>query len=662
MEKWTYAVEGSTAITGAGDNTMTRTETAGVYTKTYTSVPAGEDYEVSVKGTSISSSTQSSAVTFDVTAACDVTVTYDTSTGEVKVTGDGVKQDVVTHRVIYFDNTQKGWSKVNIYYWSDENKSMTSWPGVAMTLVEGQTTIYYYILPIEATYVIFNDGSNQTGDLTVPDMTKNMYDGNSGTWTLYDGNVTVCTHSNHNTDGNCTECGAYVGHTYVGGTCTVCGAAEPVVEERVVYFRNTAGWSKPYVYTWTSGEGEYNGGWPGTAMTAVEGEENLYSCSVPTDAVNIIFNNGNGTQTDDLTLPTDGKNLYDYATGTWSLYTVAQPSISRYAQTLSYEDMIYIIGLFTLENVEGIDLSTNAGMLVWSADEYEALNGQIVFDEAYANVGLKYDSTYGKYYGTSDGIFTRDLHEELYFAGYVKLADGSYIYSEAKQYSPSTYAYNMINSTNAKQETQDLCVALLNYISAAQKYFYSDTAEDALVNKDLSDEQKAMDWSNVSLNPAPEVSADKQVEKDATVFAGVYKNLLFEEMISLGAVYSIEDSTVESAQKSGTIFWTAEQFAALEGTPSLDNYGKGTVAGMSQYRDTDGMWVSLAPKIAAKDMADTQYYYLGYVVHADGTVSYSGVVSYTIEQYINNMANNENVGEFVRSLYFYERAAEAALG
>ena len=57
-------------------------------------------------------------------------------------------------------------------------------------------------------------------------------------------------------------------------------------------------------------------------MTHVK--DDIYSCQVPVDIPNIIFNNGN-TQTDDLVLPdlASGKNLYDYFLGTWSVYTDA---------------------------------------------------------------------------------------------------------------------------------------------------------------------------------------------------------------------------------------------------------------------------------------------------------------------------------------------------
>lgn len=318
VEAWTYTVEGLDDT----DNVMT--EADGVYTKTFAAVSAGS-YEIYVKGASISSTSQTPAVKFDVSAACDVIVTYDTATGDVTVSGDNVTQEVITHRVVYFDNSSKNWSNVNIYAWNDDGAVVGGWPGTAMTKLDG-SNIYYYILPVGAVNVIFNDGSNQTSDLTLPDMSLNMYDA-SGNWVYYNGDVAVCTHPSHSTDGKCTECGAQVGHNFVGGECA-CGALEQdePTTDRVVYFQNTAGWPQPYIYAWTTANGSttnYVGSWPGVAMEKVEGEDGLYCYTISADAVNVIFHNNSGTQTNDLSLPADGKDLYTYSTNTWSTYVKA---------------------------------------------------------------------------------------------------------------------------------------------------------------------------------------------------------------------------------------------------------------------------------------------------------------------------------------------------
>lgn len=63
------------------------------------------------------------------------------------------------------------WGTVYVYYWSDSNKSMVSWPGVQGTASgtnefgQKQFTIS---IPTDATYMILNNGSGtQTGDTAI---------------------------------------------------------------------------------------------------------------------------------------------------------------------------------------------------------------------------------------------------------------------------------------------------------------------------------------------------------------------------------------------------------------------------------------------------------------------------------------------------------------
>jgi hypothetical protein len=140
--------------------------------------------------------------------------------------------------------------------------------------------------------------------------------GSTGIAVVYNGSS--CSHASHSIDGYCTACYVSVAHNYgANGTC-VCGATAT----RTVYFCNNANWSKVNFYSWYTNGGEIAGKWPGKAMTWVE--SNIYSCTVPGDAKNIIFNNGSA-QTADLTIPvlSSGKNMYDYATGQWAAYIPA---------------------------------------------------------------------------------------------------------------------------------------------------------------------------------------------------------------------------------------------------------------------------------------------------------------------------------------------------
>lgn len=74
-----------------------------------------------------------------------------------------------------------------------------------------------------------------------------------------------------------------------------------------IYMKNTAGWEEVYCYMWTDDK-KNNAGWPGLKMTELDDGTFLYATD--TDFPNVIFNNGNGTQTADLKWP-GNNSIYD---------------------------------------------------------------------------------------------------------------------------------------------------------------------------------------------------------------------------------------------------------------------------------------------------------------------------------------------------------------
>ena len=77
-----------------------------------------------------------------------------------------------------------------------------------------------------------------------------------------------------------------------------------------VYVRANNGWANLYCYMWTDGAGN-NAAWPGEAMTKVE--DDVYAYTLSGDFKNVIFNNGSGNQTTDLTYAGNGQ-IYDLST------------------------------------------------------------------------------------------------------------------------------------------------------------------------------------------------------------------------------------------------------------------------------------------------------------------------------------------------------------
>ena len=176
-----------------------------------------------------------------------------------------------TAKAVYVDLTGVAWTDVNVYAWDVQGDATTgAWPGSAMTKISGN--IYFYQLPPDSVKVIFNNGTDQTNDLTVPTDGKNLYNYKQNSWSTYEsecdhsytakvtlaasctqnglrtytcglcglsytesipatghswayGRCTTCsTVCDHNwIDGFCKTCGSACGHKWSNGTCLVCG-------------------------------------------------------------------------------------------------------------------------------------------------------------------------------------------------------------------------------------------------------------------------------------------------------------------------------------------------------------------------------------------------------------------------------------------------------
>jgi len=86
-------------------------------------------------------------------------------------------------------------------------------------------------------------------------------------------------------------------------TSFVSFAAEASAAEQTIKLTDNFGWGAAYVYAWDSDGNELNGSWPGnnTEVTTNDFGETLFVTTIPEGAKGIIFNNGNGAQTTDVT-------------------------------------------------------------------------------------------------------------------------------------------------------------------------------------------------------------------------------------------------------------------------------------------------------------------------------------------------------------------------
>ena len=129
--------------------------------------------------------TNGQQITIGTNLPYDTVTTVTVKASDGKTTSDPetytyTKVDPNAVKVVAYDNSTTKWSKVNAYFWSDDNKEMTSWPGKKMT--DKGNDIFDIEVPDGAEYVIFNNGNSQTDDLRIADGNK-IY--SNGSWQNY---------------------------------------------------------------------------------------------------------------------------------------------------------------------------------------------------------------------------------------------------------------------------------------------------------------------------------------------------------------------------------------------------------------------------------------------------------------------------------------------
>lgn len=187
-------------------------------------------------------------------------------------------------QAVFFENNANWSGSINCYLWNGGTKYAGSWPGSGATYLGNKIWKFTYTGSgkiADASGVIFNNGSTQTGDFTF------------------------------------VNGGYYNASGYVK---TIEGAGEipddPVIPSdpttvwNIAFDNTQTGWSNVYCYVWDSGDGnrEYLGSWPGTQMKTgeFEGKEAYTISFTPGKSLSqpmVIFNIGsNQNQTADLTL------------------------------------------------------------------------------------------------------------------------------------------------------------------------------------------------------------------------------------------------------------------------------------------------------------------------------------------------------------------------
>jgi hypothetical protein len=342
--------------------------------------------------------------------------------------------------------------------------------------------------------------------------------------------------------------------------------------------------------------------------------------------------------------------LVENADGTLSLsYTtgaVAKPTITAKSFSLSFESEILVNFYYTVSDMTNV---VDHGMLVFNNNpgtvSYAGANK--VYNET------AYDSAKARYGVTTDGIAAKEMGDTRYYVAYAKLTDGSYVYSGVYDYSPKKYAVNMLSKSSTSDKQKALCVAMLNYGTAAQNYFSYNAASP--MNAVLTADQKALVRAyDAGLFTGAVAASNSKIGSFAATTSGFSKKTA---TVSFEGAMTINYYFTPSATVSGSMMlyvWTPETYASV-GTLTASNASeviKMVNAGDGRYwADLDG--------IPAKALDET-YYVSAVYTDASGNRYCTGVVAYSLSKYcINNAKDGKAMQELAAAAAMYGYYAEA---
>lgn len=209
---------------------------------------------------------QSAQTVYDTVTATQEMV--DEQTAALQTALDALVENSDDGNYYYFKNTV-GWKEVYAYWWGGETPC-PAFPGVKINLAPASNDVYRVDLPIDATGLNFNDGSNEDGN-------KFQTDSITGDSLGVTGNMFVPDPSNTTEKNNGIRYG---------------GTVETYSPKRY-YFKNTVGWTDVYAYWW-GGSSDITAcpGFPGIPATLMPGTKNVYYVVIPDDATGFNFSNG----------------------------------------------------------------------------------------------------------------------------------------------------------------------------------------------------------------------------------------------------------------------------------------------------------------------------------------------------------------------------------
>ncbi len=305
-------------------------------------------------------------------------------------------------------------------------------------------------------------------------------------------------------------------------------------------------------------------------------------------------------------------------------------------RTLSLEGVIYINQYVKVHGFEDVDPAADGGLLIWTS-EVAAENATYENAESVVEGLFKVGNEYAQ---QTHGIAAKEYADTLYLRVYLKMADGTYVYSDLKEFSVRTYCEGIINR-NSNEYLKDTCIDMLYYGAAAQTYFGYNVND--LANKNIVQDHPATAWDETLLTPVTDF--DTNVTASANVVSNG-KTLSLDGAVATNYYFKVNDITAESAE---LLVWDG-----VTDKLTLDNvtYTKDMVKGNGEYGGQ-------ANPFAAKEYSKTVYV-CAHFVDSDGNDHHSEVIAFSPEAYAENRienSSNANLVALMKRMVVYGESA-----
>ena len=305
-----------------------------------------------------------------------------------------------------------------------------------------------------------------------------------------------------------------------------------------------------------------------------------------------------------------------------------------------------------LTKAEVTPLLENVGLLIWNADEVPAEAEATIENCDYVVTGGVYENS--RIEVTSEGIPAKKLGDQLAFRPFYTDGNGQYKYGRLiASYSPKTYCYNKLKTSDPDLRNDPVCIAILNYGAAAQKHFKHNV--DNLMNADLTAEQQALVWDGSLVRKDWDVPGAKEagLERNTTVIKGRGGNIVLGGAIDVTYYFRVNTEVAEAV----LLTWSEADYNAVEvlseanATAVVDLKYVGEDKGYPRYE-------YLHEGVAVKNMFNTLYV-CAKITGTDGNVYYSGVIGYSAERFafINQNNATETIAEVAKRIAIYGDAA-----